>query len=130
MSHPPPSCFCGSALSAPSLDAGDYVVITRCPACGYWHTSYCDTPDRLRLQEQHPSAYQGEGGNAQRFGTLISAIRAWSARFRASHALLGAAGPTQVIDFGCGQGYFLDALPTTGHYCRALRSATPPLARP
>jgi SAM-dependent methyltransferase len=112
------SCFCGAALSSPSLARGDDVTLQRCPTCAYWRSSYCDTPDRRVLQEEHPSAYQGREG--QRFGSLISAVRAWCARYRVRHALLSTDGPTQVIDFGCGQGYFLDALRASGHHCLGI----------
>lgn len=113
-------CFCGSTLSPPSLIDGDDVVIERCPACAYWRSSYCKARDRRDLQEGHPSAFQGQGPESQRFGSLISAVRALCARYRVSRALLSIDGPAQVIDFGCGQGYFLDALRASGHQCTGI----------
>ena len=113
-------CFCGSMLTPPDVIAGDDVAIESCPACGYWRSSYCDAPDRRDLQEGHPSAFQGQGPEGRRFGSLISAVRAWCARYRVRRALLSADGPAQVIDFGCGQGYFLDALRASGHHCLGI----------
>lgn len=118
MKSPGANCFCGSPLTTPTVGDGDDVSIERCPKCGYWRSIYCDTPDRRDLQEEHPSAYQGRDG--RRFGSLISGVRAWCARYRVRHALLSAGGPIQVIDFGCGQGYFLDALRASGHYCLGI----------
>lgn len=114
------TCFCGAMLSKPTVGAGDDVCVQRCPACAYWRSSYCDAPDRRDLQQEHPSAFQGQGREGRRFGSLISAVRAWCARYRVRHALLSADGPTQVIDFGCGQGYFLDALRASGHHCLGI----------
>lgn len=115
-----PTCPCGATLTPPTVATGDDVAVAHCPACGYWRSSYCDTPDRRDLQEEHPSAYQGQGRHGQRFGALISALRAWCARYRVRHARLSAAGPAQVLDFGCGQGYFLDALRASGHHCLGI----------
>jgi SAM-dependent methyltransferase len=112
------NCFCGCAFAAPVCAAGDDVDISICPGCGYWRSAYRDTPSRREVQEEHPSAYQGRDG--RRFGSLISRLRAGCARYRARYALLSAHGPTQVIDFGCGQGYFLDALRSAGHQCLGI----------
>jgi SAM-dependent methyltransferase len=112
------NCFCGAALAAPVCVADDDVEISRCPVCDYWRSAYRATPSRREVQEEHPSAYQGQDG--RRFGSLISRLRAWCARYRARHAMLSADGPTQVIDFGCGQGYFLDALRSSGHQCLGI----------
>lgn len=114
----PGKCFCGAKLGAPAGAAGDELDTARCPACAYSRTVYRDTPSRRALQEEHPSAYQGQ--NQQRFGSLISRVRAWCARYRARHALLSADGPIRVVDFGCGQGYFLDALRGAGHQCTGV----------
>lgn len=111
-------CFCGAALSPVVAAPGDPLDIRRCPACGYWRSTYRDTPSRREIQEEHPSAYQGRDG--QRFGSLISRLRAACAGYRARHARFGADGPAQVIDFGCGQGYFLDALRAAGHRCLGI----------
>lgn len=118
MKNRPTTCFCNATLTPPTIEVGDDVAIEQCPACAYWRSSYCDTPDRRVLQEEHPSAYQGRQG--QRFGSVISTVRAWCARYRVRHALFSAAGPTRVIDFGCGQGYFLDALRASGHHCLGI----------
>ena len=54
------------------------------------------------------------------FAGVVTAHASPAARYRVRHALLSADGPTQVIDFGCGQGYFLDALRASGHHCLGI----------
>lgn len=111
----PDKCFCGqSPLEPRTLRTG--IDSWVCPACGYMKT-LCATgkDDRVQVQEQHPGAFQGIDG--QRFGSIIRRIRAACASFRVRHALFGHQGEVQILDFGCGQGYFLDALRANGHAC-------------
>lgn len=115
----PTRCFCGQPLSAgPDLPGIDAV---HCPGCGYWHTTFRVGNDRQALQSgAHETAFQGQDG--RRFGSVVGTVRALCARFRARRARLSApAGTaTHVVDFGCGQGYFLDALRDTGHRCSGI----------
>jgi SAM-dependent methyltransferase len=111
----PSSCYCGTPLSVGPAIPG--VAVLACPACGYWRTILQQNGDRDFLQSGgHPSAYQGRNGH--RFGSLIGTVRALCARYRAARA--GLPPGSEVLDFGCGQGYFLDALRSAGHRCVGL----------
>lgn len=80
------------------------------------HTVFVENTDRDYLQSgNHPSAYQGHDG--RRFGSIIGYVRHACAATRVQLALLGKTGHRNIIDFGCGQGYFLDALRSAGHHC-------------
>jgi 2-polyprenyl-3-methyl-5-hydroxy-6-metoxy-1,4-benzoquinol methylase len=108
------SCYCGSPLL--SLAAGDADCdIRQCPACGYLRSTYRQDVSRRLIQEEHPSAYQGRDG--RRFGSLVGSLRAACAAYRVRRALLGSKGRGRIVDFGCGQGYFLQALQAAGHDC-------------
>lgn len=107
-------CFCGCASGLEPRRLGADIEAWVCPCCGYMTTPGAGN-DRVQVQEEHPGAYQGVDG--QRFGSVIARIRARCARFRVRHALFGSQGPTHILDFGCGQGYFLDALRAQGHDC-------------
>lgn len=115
-------CLCGQAALEPhAIRAG--IDAWTCPACGYMKTlSATGTDDRVQVQEQHPGAFQGVNG--QRFGSFIRSIRAASASYRVRHALFGHQGKTRILDFGCGQGFFLDALRANGHACVGVEIST------
>jgi SAM-dependent methyltransferase len=109
-----PDCPCGTAMR--SIPADENLVAHQCQGCGYMHTVFIENFDRNYLQSgNHPSAYQGQDG--RRFGSLIGQVRHYCAAARVRLALLGRSGPRRIIDFGCGQGYFLDALKSAGHHC-------------
>ncbi len=116
MTDPAP-CFCGSVGMLEPRKLGGGIDAWVCRSCGYMKTlgSAGGVDDRVRIQEQHPGAFQGVNG--QRFGAVIARIRAACALFRVRHALFGNIGPLRILDFGCGQGYFLDALRRCGHAC-------------
>lgn len=112
----PAACFCGRAATLEPRQLGTGIDAWVCPCCGYMKTpSATGEDDRVQVQEQHPGAFQGVDG--RRFGSVIGRIRAVCALFRVRHALFGGQGPVRILDFGCGQGYFLDALRTQGHAC-------------
>lgn len=111
-SQTPLLCHCGNPLS-PALPLPDCERWI-CPACGYQKTTFRHDIDRQAVQEgASESAFQGQTG--QRFSSFADRLRAWSARFRARSPLFSRARPLRIIDFGCGQGYLLDALRTNGH---------------
>lgn len=105
-------CPCGSPLRAGAA-AADYLD-WYCPRCAYRRTEFKQTLDRQVIQEgASESAFQGAAG--QRFSALANWLRGWSASHRARRRLFGGASPRRVIDFGCGQGFLLDALKANGH---------------
>lgn len=120
------SCYCGSPVLTLS-DGNSDCDIRHCPACGYMRSTYREDVSRCRIQEEHPSAYQGRDG--RRFGSLIGSVRAGCAAYRVRRALLGSLGRGRIVDFGCGQGYFLEALQAAGHDCVGIEISEVTAAR-
>lgn len=110
----PGQCFCGAPLANASAPPG--LAALACRGCGYLRTEFLDgAADRRALQYgAHPSAYQAAG--EKRFSFGIGAVRQWCADYRVRHSLVGA-GPAgaAALDFGCGQGFYLDALRHVGY---------------
>lgn len=110
-------CPCGGPLLA-GATAVDYDELV-CPRCAYRRTEFKRAPDRRTIQEGgSESAFQGDAG--RRFSRLADWLRGWSARHRAGRRLFGGARPRHIIDFGCGQGFLLDALKANGHVAVGL----------
>lgn len=111
-----PVCFCDCDVALAPYRLADGLEAWTCPCCGYMKTlDQVHGGDRVQVQEQHPGADQGVDG--RRFGSLIGRVRAACAQFRVRRALFARQGRVRILDFGCGQGYFLDALRACGHRC-------------
>lgn len=109
-------CFCGGNEPLQPWRLAGGIAAWICPRCGYMKTAdIAQSADRVQVQEQHPGAYQGVDG--RRFGSFIGRVRAGCAKYRVRRALFGRPGSVRMLDFGCGQGYFLDALQACGHAC-------------
>ena len=106
-------CYCGCDKPLQQCLMPEGISAGICLCCGYMKTLGETAGDRIQVQEQHPGAFQGDDG--KRFGSFIGGVRAICARYRVRRAQLGEPGKGQVLDFGCGQGYFLDALGACGY---------------
>jgi len=106
-------CFCGGRLQPGTISL---IAVDTCDRCGYTKTGVGlddDTVSRLYGGE-HPAAYQGCDG--RRFGRVVGGLRArLAATLLTQTNLSRLPAGSLVLDFGCGQGYFLDALRANGY---------------
>ena len=88
--------------------------VETCAECGYRHTPALDARrDEEVYAGGHPTTFQGSSG--RRFSPGIATLRRLAARFRVGRSLVGdRPPPTRALDFGCGQGYYLEALAEAG----------------
>jgi SAM-dependent methyltransferase len=111
-----PMCYCGHALH-PDMELA--ISVLRCARCGYAMINEPVTREELlRLY----SGLEGDRGyryaDGKRFVGFVSAMRGWFARRSVKKFIAdGVPGGRSVLDFGCGQGYLLDALRQAGYRC-------------
>lgn len=110
---PRDTCFCGGSL-APVEDCLG-TPVRRCRKCGYMVSLVDYSREELLAVyagESHETTFQGQtDGSDTRFGALISRLRGVFARDRVQRALGRLPkGHRNVLDFGCGQGFLLDAV--------------------
>lgn len=106
-------CFCGEKLKAGSYSQ---IPVELCVLCGYTKTDagYDDATLSRLYGGEHPAAYQGCDGT--RFGSLVGGLRARLATVQLTRTSISRLQKgTVVLDFGCGQGYYLDTLRASGY---------------
>jgi SAM-dependent methyltransferase len=106
-------CFCGGGLIRGEWKGYHF---QRCAACGYTNMNLNYSAEEIRRLYDgsgHSVGYKYSDG--RKFNSLVNAIRGWYAKVRIG-SLNDVDFPRAgvVLDFGCGQGYFLDALRALG----------------
>ncbi len=129
-----PGCLlCGGRRGLPLLEAPDNLVggsglwfaVVRCPDCGLCFTS--PRPDAQSIARFYPNGYWSQrapGPDLLRHGPRP--IKRWCRPWRERRLL---SRPGRLLDFGCGEGAFLDRMRRNGWEVTGLDAMATPVQR-